>query len=357
MNNTVIVKNLKIERDHTTVIKDLSLTVDNGEFVVLLGPSGCGKSTLLNAIAGLLNVSSGSISISDRDVTHAEPKDRGLAMVFQSYALYPTMTAYENLAFALKVAGAKKAEITARVKETANTLQIESLLDRKPHQLSGGQRQRVAIGRALVRQKGVLLFDEPLSNLDTKLRTELRLEIKRLHHKFNNTLIYVTHDQVEAMTLADRIAVMHAGDIEQIGSPMDIYHNPQTRFVAEFIGSPAMNFIQGHIELGDAKIEFVCETLRLDISNYQAKQPLTQGQAVCFGIRPEALTVGKKSGPYELDLIEQMGADCVVWCHGLNHHWVAKAHGDFTAEVGAALDIDFDCQQISLFDPVNGQRL
>ncbi|BFM12028.1 ABC transporter ATP-binding protein [Simiduia litorea] len=357
MNNTVVVENLKIERDHATIIKDLSLNVEDGEFVVLLGPSGCGKSTLLNAIAGLLEVSSGSINISDRDVTHAEPKDRGLAMVFQSYALYPTMTAYENLAFALKVAGAKKEEIATRVRETANTLQIESLLDRKPHQLSGGQRQRVAIGRALVRQKGVLLFDEPLSNLDTKLRTELRLEIKRLHHKFNNTLIYVTHDQVEAMTLADRIAVMHAGDIEQIGSPMDIYHHPQTRFVAEFIGSPAMNFISGEIDISNSNIEFVCETLRLNISNYQAKTALVKGQAVCLGIRPEALSVHKKQGLYKVDLIEQMGADCVVWCHGLNHHWVAKAQGDFTAEVGASLDIHFDCQQISLFDPVSGQRL
>lgn len=357
MNNTVVVTDLQIDRDQSTVINNLSLAVGEGEFLVLLGPSGCGKSTLLNAIAGLLDVSAGKIMISNKDVTHAQPKDRGISMVFQSYALYPTMTAFDNLAFALKVANTPKNEIKTRVLATAKTLQIESLLDRKPHQMSGGQRQRVAIGRALVREKNVLLFDEPLSNLDAKLRTELRLEIKRLHNHFNNTLIYVTHDQVEAMTLADRIAVMHAGHIEQIGAPMDIYNQPKTRFVAEFIGSPAMNFVDGSISLESGTTEFRCGEFRLPLDQYQSVEPLRDQQPACIGIRPEAIQVTQTSGAFQLDLIEQMGADCVVWCRGFDREWVARAESGFTAAQGAELDLAFDCRKISLFEPITGMRL
>ncbi len=225
------------------VLKDVSLDIASGEFLVLLGPSGCGKSTLLSAIAGLDEVQSGRILFDDRDVTKLEPNDREIGMVFQSYALYPTMTARANMAFALRVAGASKAQMDDRVTWAANLLQITHLLDRKPGQLSGGQRQRVAIGRALVRQARLFLFDEPLSNLDAKLRNEMRAEIKALHEKLGATFIFVTHDQIEAMTLATRIAVMNGGIIQQIGTPDDIYRRPATRFVADFVGSPAMSFL------------------------------------------------------------------------------------------------------------------
>ena len=231
------------------VLKNLDLDIQDGEFLVLLGPSGCGKSTLLNCIAGLMDVTDGQIHIKGKNVTWEEPKDRGIGMVFQSYALYPQMTVRGNLSFGLKTAGMAKDEIAKRVARTADVLQIEPLLDRKPSQLSGGQRQRVAIGRALVRDVDVFLFDEPLSNLDAKLRSELRVEIKRLHQKLANTMIYVTHDQIEAMTLADRIAVMRSGQIQQLDAPQTIYSRPVNRYVADFIGSPGMNFIEGEVVL------------------------------------------------------------------------------------------------------------
>ena len=229
----------------------MNLDVEDGEFLVLLGPSGCGKSTLLNCIAGLLDVSDGQIFIKGKNVTWEEPKDRGIGMVFQSYALYPQMTVKGNLSFGLKNAGLPRDEIERRIARTAEILQIEPLLERKPSQLSGGQRQRVAIGRALVRDVDVFLFDEPLSNLDAKLRGELRVEIKRLHQKLANTMIYVTHDQIEAMTLADRIAVMKGGLIQQLDRPQEIYRRPINRFVAGFIGSPGMNFLDGEVAIRD----------------------------------------------------------------------------------------------------------
>ena len=232
------------------VIEALNLDVAAGEFIVLLGPSGCGKSTLLNAVAGLLDISEGEVWISGKNVTWAEPKDRGIGMVFQSYALYPRMSVAGNLSFGLRMAGLPKAEIAARVAGAAKLLQLEPLLDRRPSELSGGQRQRVAIGRALVRHVDVFLFDEPLSNLDAKLRNELRVEIKKLHQSLGNTMIYVTHDQIEALTLADRIAVMKNGVIQQLATPHDIYHRPVNLFVAAFIGSPGMNFVPGTIADG-----------------------------------------------------------------------------------------------------------
>ncbi|TIX70065.1 MAG: ABC transporter ATP-binding protein, partial [Mesorhizobium sp.] len=242
-NPSVSIQDLSLNFGAVSVLETLNIDVAESEFIVLLGPSGCGKSTLLNCIAGLLDVSDGRIFIKGKNVTWEEPKDRGIGMVFQSYALYPQMTVEKNLSFGLRVAGIPRDEIAKRIARAAEILQIEPLLQRKPSALSGGQRQRVAIGRALVRDVDVFLFDEPLSNLDAKLRAELRVEIKLLHSKLQNTMIYVTHDQIEAMTLADRIVAMHEGVVQQVGSPLELYDRPANLFVAGFIGSPAMNFL------------------------------------------------------------------------------------------------------------------
>ena len=245
MGNSIEVKDLTLNFGSVSVLKNMNLDVAEGEFVVLLGPSGCGKSTLLNCLAGLLDITDGQIWIKGKNVTWAEPSERGIGMVFQSYALYPQMTVRGNLSFGLKNAKVPQAEIDKRIARAAEILQIQPLLDRKPAALSGGQRQRVAIGRALVRDVDVFLFDEPLSNLDAKLRSELRVEIKRLHNALGNTMVYVTHDQIEALTLADRIAVMKGGVIQQLAAPLEIYNRPSNLFVAGFIGSPSMNFLKG----------------------------------------------------------------------------------------------------------------
>ena len=250
MNYAVEIKNLDLRFGNVKVLQQLNLDIHKGEFLVLLGSSGCGKSTLLNCIAGLLEVTDGQIFIGGKNVTWAEPSERGIGMVFQSYALYPQMTVEGNLSFGLRNAGLPRAEILERVKRASEILQIEPLLKRKPAALSGGQRQRVAIGRALVRDVDVFLFDEPLSNLDAKLRADLRVEIKKLHEKLDNTMIYVTHDQIEAMTLADRIAIMKEGKIMQLASPHEIYNRPRNLYVADFIGSPSMNFLHGEIKAG-----------------------------------------------------------------------------------------------------------
>jgi multiple sugar transport system ATP-binding protein len=244
----VNLRKLNIVLGGKSIIRDLDLQVEPGEFLVLLGPSGCGKSTLLHSIAGLVDADSGAIEIGGRDMTDADPSERGIGMVFQSYALYPTMSVEDNMSFGLRIAGTPKAEIKRRVTHAAEMLQLDALLDRKPSQLSGGQRQRVAIGRALVREAQVFLFDEPLSNLDAKLRAELRRELKLLHQKLGSTMIYVTHDQVEAMTLASRIVVMEGGQVQQIGTPLDVYERPANRFVAGFLGAPAMAFVDGALD-------------------------------------------------------------------------------------------------------------
>src|SRR5215213_3144588 len=287
---TVSVRDVSVAFEAVRVFDGLSLDIEQGEFVVLLGPSGCGKSTLLNAIAGLLDVASGQIFIGGRNVTWEEPKDRGIAMVFQSYALYPRMNVRENMSFGLKMAKTSRPEIEKRVKQAAELLQITHLLDRRPDQLSGGQRQRVAIGRALVRDAAVFLFDEPLSNLDAKLRNELRVEIKRLHARLGQaTMIYVTHDQIEAMTLADRIVVMREQKIQQIGSPSEIYRRPSNLFVAGFIGSPQMNFVKGRFEDNGSGPEFVSDSRRLPLQSYSFVGRPTPGQEIILGVRPEHL--------------------------------------------------------------------
>src|SRR5215213_9409973 len=280
-------------------VHGVDLDVADGEFVVLVGPSGCGKSTTLRMIAGLESITAGRLYIGDRIVNDVPPKNRDIAMVFQSYALYPHMTVRENLAFALKLRGSSKAEIEKRVQDAASILGINDFLGRTPRQLSGGQRQRVALGRAIVRQPQVFLFDEPLSNLDAQLRVQMRREIARLHQELDATMIYVTHDQVEAMTLGDRIVVMNKGHVQQIDTPMRLYDHPANRFVAGFIGSPAMNFIDGTVE-GNSPLEFVAkdDAFRMVVPPSLADRVgELVGQAVTMGIRPEDVSVAPASGP------------------------------------------------------------
>ncbi|MEQ6350784.1 ABC transporter ATP-binding protein [Ralstonia pseudosolanacearum] len=289
---SVLLRNIAKRYDNNEVLHNVNLEIADGEFVVFVGPSGCGKSTLMRMIAGLEDISSGDLLIDGAKVNDVPSAKRGIAMVFQSYALYPHMTLYDNMAFGLKLAGAKKAEIDQAVKGAAKILHIDHLLDRKPKQLSGGQRQRVAIGRAITRKPKVFLFDEPLSNLDAALRVKMRLEFARLHGELKTTMIYVTHDQVEAMTLADKIVVLSGGSVQQVGTPNTVYHAPANQFVASFIGSPKMNFLQGTVESAAADGVLVRyasgETQQVRIDG----QGLARGASVTVGIRPEHLQVG-----------------------------------------------------------------
>ncbi|WP_374831223.1 ABC transporter ATP-binding protein [Paenochrobactrum pullorum] len=310
----------------TQVIQPLDLSINKGEFVVFVGPSGCGKSTLLRLIAGLEDITSGTISIDSKDASNLAPAKRGLAMVFQSYALYPHMSVRKNIAFPLKMAGMAQNEITKRVETAAQTLNLTAYLDRRPGQLSGGQRQRVAIGRAIVREPSAFLFDEPLSNLDAALRVNMRLEIAELHQKLKTTMIYVTHDQVEAMTLADKIVVLQAGRIEQIGTPLELYHKPKNRFVAGFIGSPKMNFIEGE--------------------EAQAKG------VHAIGIRPEHIKVSNDNGLWTgtVTVAEHMGSD--TYLHVQTKHGVinVRVDGSFTARNGDQVFLTPDQTQLHHFD-------
>ena len=290
------------------VLHGIDTTIADGEFMVLLGPSGCGKSTLLRIVAGLEQQSAGDVSIGGRIVNDVEPKDRNIAMVFQNYALYPHLSVYDNMAYGLRVRGTPKPEIERRVQEAARILELAALLQRKPRQLSGGQRQRVAMGRAIVRDPQVFLFDEPLSNLDAKLRVQMRIEIKRLHQSIRTTSIYVTHDQVEAMTLADRLIVMNAGNAEQIGAPLEIYERPASVFVAGFIGAPAMNLLRARVEGGQARAGGA--TLSLP----PAGAGLAAGREIVWGVRPEHVELADGPGEAEVvvDLVEALGADTLV---------------------------------------------
>jgi len=357
---SVSIRELDIAFGANTVLQNLNLEVDAGEFIVLLGPSGCGKSTLLNAIAGLLDVSAGQIWIDGSNVTWEEPKDRGIGMVFQSYALYPRMTVEGNLSFGLKVAGVPKAEIARRIQSAAELLHIESLMQRRPAELSGGQRQRVAIGRALVRDVHVFLFDEPLSNLDAALRTELRVEIKRLHMELgNSTMIYVTHDQVEALTLADRIAVMHGGLIQQLDTPRNIYHTPRNRFVAGFVGSPKMNFRTGRVDRDAGQAMFVSEDLVQPLNGYDFVDPAAPMTDVELGIRPEHIVIDPQNGRHEavVEMVEPMGAETVLWCTIEGKPAGLRVDGDSTIEVKQTLRVDFPGERLNLFNTETGTRL
>ncbi|HEY8596603.1 MAG TPA: ABC transporter ATP-binding protein [Devosiaceae bacterium] len=360
MQPSVSIKQLSLNFGHVNVLHSLDLDVSPGEFLVLLGPSGCGKSTLLNCIAGLLDVSEGQIHISGRNVTWEEPKDRGIGMVFQSYALYPQMTVEGNLSFGLKVAGIKKDEIADRVSRAAAILQIENLLKRKPVELSGGQRQRVAIGRALVRDVDVFLFDEPLSNLDAKLRSDLRVEIKRLHHKLKNTMIYVTHDQIEAMTLADRIAIMKGGIIQQLDTPHEIYNKPVNLFVAGFIGSPTMNFLKGTVTGGGVNIGSL--TIPLESYAFQQDRP-AEGTKVVVGIRPEHVAIREAAGAapvqcdVEVEVVEPMGAETHVWTRLDGQNFTLMCDADHQFAIGEIARVGFDLSKGSVFDEETGSRL
>jgi multiple sugar transport system ATP-binding protein len=355
----VSIRDVSVAFEAVRVFDGLSLDIEQGEFVVLLGPSGCGKSTLLNAVAGLLDVASGQIWIGGRNVTWEEPKDRGIAMVFQSYALYPRMSVRENMSFGLRMAKTPKPEIERRVKHAAELLQITHLLDRRPDQLSGGQRQRVAIGRALVRDAAVFLFDEPLSNLDAMLRNELRVEIKRLHARLGQaTMIYVTHDQIEAMTLADRIVVMQDQKVQQIGSPDEVYRRPSNLFVAGFIGSPQMNFIRGRLEV-DGGLAFMARNRRLPLDGYEFTGRPTPGQEVVLGVRPEHLEPGEADGwqGFKIDIVEPMGADTVIWCSDGDDTLQVRTSGNRKAAPGERLALGLDPAQVSLFATETGHRL
>jgi multiple sugar transport system ATP-binding protein len=356
----VSVRDVTVAFEAVRVFDRLQLEVERGEFLVLLGPSGCGKSTLLNAIAGLLEVETGQIWIDGKNVTWEEPKDRGIAMVFQSYALYPRMSVRQNLSFGLRMAKTPKPEIERKVAQAAAMLQIDHLLDRRPDQLSGGQRQRVAIGRALVRDAAVFLFDEPLSNLDAQLRNELRVEIKRLHQRLGSTtMIYVTHDQIEALTLADRIAVMKDQRIQQLGRPAEIYHRPANLFVAGFVGSPRMNFLQGQLDQVDGTPAFVSGERRLPLGSYDFAVRLETGRPVTLGVRPEHLTLdGSGQWPgFKVEIVEPMGADNLVWCGDGTHSLEVRTSGEREMALGTPLALGLDPRRLSLFAADSGQRL
>jgi multiple sugar transport system ATP-binding protein len=356
----VNLRKLNIVLGGKNIIRDLDLQVEPGEFLVLLGPSGCGKSTLLHSIAGLVDADSGAIEIGGRDMTDADPSERGIGMVFQSYALYPTMSVQDNMSFGLRIAGMPKADIKRRVTHAAEMLQLGALLDRKPSQLSGGQRQRVAIGRALVREAQVFLFDEPLSNLDAKLRAELRRELKLLHHKLGSTMIYVTHDQVEAMTLASRIVVMEKGQVQQIGTPLDVYERPANRFVAGFLGAPAMAFADGVV---DSAGRFTAGELSLVPGAGCCDGGIAgvAGGPAVLGVRPEHVAIGP-DGPLAgtVSLVEPMGNHQVVWIRCASHTLASLVHDDSAAnkyEPGQAVRFAIDAGRVSLFDPQSGNRL
>jgi len=331
----------------THVLHGIDVDIADGEFVVLVGPSGCGKSTLLRMVAGLDTVTGGAIEIGSRVVNDLEPKDRDIAMVFQNYALYPHMTVAANMGFSLEHRGASRAEIAERVRWAADILSLTPLLDRFPRQLSGGQRQRVAMGRAIVRNPQVFLFDEPLSNLDAKLRVVMRGEIKGLHQRLGVTTVYVTHDQVEAMTMADKIVVLNGGRIEQIGPPLDLYDRPANRFVAGFIGSPAMNFIPGTIENGGFKAAGTDLPLKGNIG---------EGHAV-YGIRPEHFTLTETGIPAEIIIVEPMGSETQVTLKIGETTVIGIFRERITQAPGTRLSLGIDPAQVHLFDADNGQRL
>ena len=340
----------------TDVIRNVNLSIEDGEFTVFVGPSGCGKSTLLRLIAGLEEVDSGELLFDQQSVTELEPAKRGIAMVFQSYALYPHMSVFKNMAFGLKLAKTDKQTIADRVGEAARILQIEHLLERKPKELSGGQRQRVAIGRAIVRKPKVFLFDEPLSNLDAALRIQTRLELKRLHQQLGTTMIYVTHDQVEAMTLADRIVVLNNGCVEQIGAPLEIYRRPRNLFVAGFIGSPKMNFIETSVtKNGEHSLVLKCNEeiiVPAPASHASALEKLA-GQTLTLGIRPEHLQLSTTSSTLlkgEVITIEHLGAESFVFLdYGAADPLVVKCAADYQVQPGQLLGVEFPAQHCYLF--------
>lgn len=336
------------------VIQGVNVEIQDGELVILVGPSGCGKSTLLRMIAGLEDITSGTISIGDNIVNDVLPKERDIAMVFQNYALYPHMTVCENMGFSLRLKRAPKDEIEKRVRAAAAVLGLETLLDRQPRHLSGGQRQRVAMGRAIVRDPQVFLFDEPLSNLDAKLRVAMRSEIKELHSRLGTTMIYVTHDQIEAMTMADRIVVMHDGRVEQMGDPLELYDRPDNLFVASFIGSPAMNFLKGKMSINGKASFDAGHGVILPVGGKPRGQ---NGQPVVYGIRPEHFELNEAGVPAEVVVVEPTGSETQVQLRVAGESVTGVFRERVLAKPGDTIRVMPDPERVHLFDPESGRRL
>ena len=353
------------------IIKGINLTLEKGGFLVLVGPSGCGKSTLLNMIAGLESISEGAISIGGEVINDLRPSKRDIAMVFQSYALYPNMSVEQNMAFGMEMRGVPKTERDVAVAEVAKTLQLGHLLKRRPGQLSGGQRQRVAMGRALVRKPRVFLFDEPLSNLDAKLRIDMRTEIKRLHQSTNATIVYVTHDQIEAMTLATKIAVLKEGVLQQVGTPFEIYNNPSNLFVADFMGSPSMNLISGKVAQATGHATIMLERvdgspIELPVPRTANSSELTNGRGIIMGIRPEAITDldgadrhsnGVTVVDARVDVVEPAGSDTFVVTRIGGKEVTARMRAETMVQPGQTIPFAFNLDKALLFDPMSGARL
>ena len=343
----------KVFDNEIYAVRDFSVDISDGEFVVLVGPSGCGKSTVLRMIAGLEDITSGDIYIEDKLMNYVAPKDRDIAMVFQNYALYPHMNVYDNISFGLKLRKVKPSEIKQRVEKAADILGISSLMHRKPKALSGGQRQRVALGRSIVRQPKVFLFDEPLSNLDAKLRVGMRTEISKLHNRLKTTMIYVTHDQVEAMTLGDRIIIMNDGVIQQYGTPVNLYDNPVNKFVAGFIGSPSMNFISGKVEKNQGLV-FKSGRLSFQIDGGdEDKLKDYVGREIIFGIRPEDISISgeEKGTPMSVDILEMMGNEIYLYLNIEQNTMIARVPPDTKVKEGEKINVSFDYSKAHYFDP------
>jgi multiple sugar transport system ATP-binding protein len=349
--SSVQIRDVRKSFGNFEVLHGVTVPIEDGQFVVLVGPSGCGKSTLLRMLAGLENITSGTISIGDRVVNNVQPKERDIAMVFQNYALYPHMTVADNMGFSLKLRSASSDEINKRVKRAAEILALTPLLDRYPRQLSGGQRQRVAMGRAIVRDPQVFLFDEPLSNLDAKLRVAMRTEIKELHQRLKTTTDYVTHDQIEAMTMADKIVVMHDGIVEQIGTPLELYDRPNNRFVAGFIGSPSMNFIEGKVK--GAGFE-TTSGLHLPLP---ARPAAADGAPAVYGLRPEHIALDPNGIPVTVKVVEPTGSETQVFVDAGGQQIVCVFRERVTAGPGETIKIAADPQLVHLFDAKDGKRL
>ncbi len=349
---TVELRKISKRFAETPVLHEVGCTIDDGEFIVILGPSGCGKSTLLRIVAGLERATAGDVLIGGARVNEVEPKDRNIAMVFQNYALYPHMSVYDNMAYGLKIRGLPKTEIERRVNDAAQILELNGLLKRKPKQLSGGQRQRVAMGRAIVREPAAFLFDEPLSNLDAKLRVQTRLEIQKLHRRLRTTSLYVTHDQVEAMTLAQRIIVMNSGRVEQIGTPYDVYHRPASTFVAGFIGAPPMNLIAGRVSEDGRSFDTAGGRIQLPDGHL----PPVRFDAV-LGVRPEQMRVGGRLANVSCEMVESLGADHLIHVRLGTQDLILRTGDDVNPEPGTALGLDFSPAAIHWFDAQSGRRI
>jgi multiple sugar transport system ATP-binding protein len=363
----VVLENVhKIYPGGVVAVKDANLVIEDQEFVVLVGPSGCGKSTTLRMVAGLEEISQGSIFIDGKKINDVPPKNRDIAMVFQNYALYPHMSVYKNMAFGLKLRRYPKTEIESRVKDAAEILGITHLLERKPKELSGGQRQRVAVGRAIVRKPKAFLFDEPLSNLDAKMRVQMRTEISKLHTRLSSTMIYVTHDQTEAMTMGDRIVVMKDGLIQQVAAPLELYNNPANQFVAGFIGSPPMNFFTGRLEQKGGGLHFNEGKFSIRVEDGQAKKLSGRaGQDIVFGVRPEdvadVLYVPNATADHQVsarvEVVEPMGSEVYLYLSTGKHNFIARVTAHEKADVNQDLRMVFDMKKAHFFDPSTGATI